>query len=119
MRDRFDWREIHEFWLPPTLANADYEGLKKMLGWWMAGGATPEVQRFRPVVEAARAGRLEDWRATPAGRLSLIVVLDQFSTRPVCRDGRGLQFRSCGAPRRGGRYSRRSLRCTLRKRAFS
>jgi uncharacterized protein (DUF924 family) len=78
MRDRFDWREIHEFWFPPTLANADHEGLKKMLGWWMAGGATPELPRFRPVVEAARAGRLEDWCATPAGRLSLIVVLDQF-----------------------------------------
>lgn len=78
MSDRYGWREVHEFWFPSTLPDADHEGLKKMLVWWMAGGATPEVQRFRPVVEAARAGELDDWRATPAGRLSLIVVLDQF-----------------------------------------
>jgi uncharacterized protein (DUF924 family) len=78
MTSPYDWREVHKFWFPPTLASADHDGLKKMLAWWMGGGATPELQRFEPTVEAARAGQLDEWRTTPVGRLSLIVILDQF-----------------------------------------
>lgn len=35
--------------------------------------------RFLPTIEAARAGRLDDWARQPEGWLALIVVLDQFS----------------------------------------
>jgi uncharacterized protein (DUF924 family) len=35
-------------------------------------------QRFLPTYEAAAAGRLNDWQATPAGALALVIVLDQF-----------------------------------------
>jgi uncharacterized protein (DUF924 family) len=74
-----DWHEVHAFWFPPSLDQADQDGLVAMLRWWMAGGATPELPRFLPIVEAARKGELAHWSATPAGRLSLIIVLDQFS----------------------------------------
>jgi uncharacterized protein (DUF924 family) len=41
--------------------------------------------RFGTVIEAALAGGLQDWCATPAGTLALILVLDQF-TRNTGRD---------------------------------
>jgi uncharacterized protein (DUF924 family) len=37
------------------------------------------ASRFEPTLAAARTGQLDAWRATPLGRLALIVVLDQFS----------------------------------------
>jgi len=50
-----------------------------MMQWWMRGGASAELAPFAPVLEAARAGRLNRWAETPRGRLSLIIVLDQFT----------------------------------------
>jgi uncharacterized protein (DUF924 family) len=35
-------------------------------------------EQFLPAYEAAAAGRLADWEATPEGALALIIVLDQF-----------------------------------------
>ena len=35
-------------------------------------------QRFLPAYEAAAAGRLSDWEATPEAALALLIVLDQF-----------------------------------------
>jgi uncharacterized protein (DUF924 family) len=35
-------------------------------------------ERFLPTYEAAAAGRLADWTATPEGALALVIVLDQF-----------------------------------------
>ena len=49
-----------------------------MLTWWMRGGANAELHQFAPLVHAAKAGELDRWIGTPRGRLSLIVVLDQF-----------------------------------------
>lgn len=73
-----DWCDVHAFWFPPTLDRSDNDGLVKMVRWWMAGGANSELTRFLPVVEAARNGELAHWEETPIGRLSLIIVLDQF-----------------------------------------
>lgn len=36
-------------------------------------------QRFLPVMQQAAAGELYSWRATAAGRLAEVIVLDQFS----------------------------------------
>lgn len=49
--------------------------------WWRADAAfDAEVRsRFGPAHEAAAAGELFAWRATPSGRLAEIIVLDQFS----------------------------------------
>jgi uncharacterized protein (DUF924 family) len=78
MNEAHDWRDVHAFWFPTALDHAGHDELAKMVRWWMEGGATPELARFLPTVEAARKGELAHWSATPAGRLSLIIVLDQF-----------------------------------------
>ena len=78
MTDVPDWRTVYDFWFPPGLDAADLEAHRRMFGWWFGGGANPGLPRFAPVLEAARGGRLDAWRETPLGRLSLIVVLDQF-----------------------------------------
>jgi uncharacterized protein (DUF924 family) len=72
------WRAVHGFWFPPGLDDADAENHRRMFEWWFGGGSNPALPRFAPVLETARAGRLEHWGATPLGRLSLILVLDQF-----------------------------------------
>ncbi len=41
-------------------------------------------RRFRPLIETAMAGRIDDWAATADGALALILVLDQF-TRNTAR----------------------------------
>lgn len=55
--------------------------------WWQGG---PDVDayirsRFGDAHEQAVAGGLDDWALIPAGRLALIIVLDQFS-RQIFRD---------------------------------
>jgi len=72
-----DWRAVYGFWFPPGL-DADAKTHRRMLDWWFNGGSNAAMLPFAPVLEAARAGRLDHWRATPLGRLSLILVLDQF-----------------------------------------
>lgn len=72
------WRVVHDFWFPPGLDDAAVEAHGRVFGWWFAGGASPKLPPFAPVVEGALAGKLDYWLATPRGRLSLIVVLDQF-----------------------------------------
>lgn len=49
--------------------------------WWGGGEAIDaEIrQRFGALHTAAAAGELDTWAVTPAGRLALILVLDQFS----------------------------------------
>jgi uncharacterized protein (DUF924 family) len=78
MTEDRDWRAVHGFWFPPGLDEADAEAHRRMFLRWFGGGANKELPRFAPVLDAARAGRLDHWRATPGGRLALIVVLDQF-----------------------------------------
>lgn len=40
---------------------------------------TPSGSASRPCTATPVAGKLDDWAATPAGALALIIVLDQFS----------------------------------------
>lgn len=47
---------------------------------WFAADAAFDARirtRFGAAVEAAAAGRLDDWAATPAGWLALLILLDQ------------------------------------------
>jgi uncharacterized protein (DUF924 family) len=78
MSSRMDWEQVYRFWFPVDLSNADVAAHWQMLAWWMRGGATAELVRFAPVVQAAKARLLDHWLETPHGRLSLIIVLDQF-----------------------------------------
>jgi len=67
--------------------------------WFGAGPATDaEVRRrFGDTLERAARGELDEWAATPRGRLALVVVLDQFSrnvhrgtARSFAQDSRAL-----------------------------
>ncbi|MCP5152120.1 MAG: DUF924 domain-containing protein [Chromatiales bacterium] len=54
---------------------------------WFRGGETLDreiAQRFGTAIEAALDGGLEEWAASPRGRLALVILLDQF-TRNVHR----------------------------------
>lgn len=78
MSSRMDWQQVYRFWFPVDLSNADIAAHWQMLAWWMRGGASAEMAHFAPTVRKARSGQLDHWRETPLGRLSLIIVLDQF-----------------------------------------
>jgi uncharacterized protein (DUF924 family) len=48
--------------------------------WWFRGGANATINaRYRPLLERAARGELDEWAREPRSRLALIVVLDQFS----------------------------------------
>lgn len=49
--------------------------------WWVADPAFDAQvrERFLPTLDAASRGELYAWRATPAGRVAEVIVLDQFS----------------------------------------
>ena len=72
------WQRVYDFWFPAGLDDADLETHRRMFDRWFVGEASPEMRPFAPLIEAFRTGRLDHWPATPLGRLSLILVLDQF-----------------------------------------
>ena len=78
MNDHQDWKTVYDFWFPPGLENADAQAFRRRAEWWFGGGANAELPPFAHTLTAARSGRLDHWLATPRGRLSLIIVLDQF-----------------------------------------
>jgi uncharacterized protein (DUF924 family) len=78
MAPHMDWRPVFDFWFPVDLAPAEVATHWRMLEWWMRGGASAQLEPFAPVLAAARTGGLDHWSATPLGRLSLIIVVDQF-----------------------------------------
>jgi uncharacterized protein (DUF924 family) len=78
MPDELDWRRVYDFWFPRDITDADLAEHWRRMEWWMRGGASAELGPFAPVLERARAGQLDRWSETPKGRLSLILVLDQF-----------------------------------------
>lgn len=72
-------QDILDFWFPPG-NDRDLDTHMNHVQWQMRGGADSEIlRRFADCTEAAAAGQLDDWAATPKGRLALIIVLDQFS----------------------------------------
>lgn len=48
--------------------------------WWSKNPATDAyvTSNFETLVLAAEAGGLDDWRASPSGRLALVLLTDQF-----------------------------------------
>ena len=71
-------RDILDFWfLPP---GAEGHGQPRMV-WFRKDATFDEAirARFLPDVEAALAGKLEEWIATPQGAQALLIVLDQFT----------------------------------------
>ena len=69
--------DILNFWFAPGMA-------QKWYGKDQAFDALI-TKRFLKTFEMAKAGELDDWTLTPAGRMALIIVLDQFP-RNMFRD---------------------------------
>lgn len=73
---------VLEFWFGP---DSNAENSARDFWFRKSDAVDAEIRtRFGPTIEAALAGDLERWSATPAGARALILVLDQF-TRNVFR----------------------------------
>lgn len=103
--------DVLDFWFPRGL-DADEATHRRQFQWWFGGGADAQIEaRFAPLAEAAAAGVLDAWAATPRGRLALIIVLDQFarslhrgSARAHMQESRALVLALDGLD--GGDYDR-------------
>jgi uncharacterized protein (DUF924 family) len=81
--------DVHAFWFGEPATN-EGELMAKVKRWFLGG---PEMDadvqaRFASTVEDALAGRLEAWVDTIRGRLSLVLVLDQFTRNVFRKDAR-------------------------------
>ena len=71
-----EFEAVLAFWFPANGVSVDPGRLE----WWFRGGADAEIlARFRPLLERASRGDVDDWARAPRSRLALIIVLDQFS----------------------------------------
>lgn len=80
--------EVLDFWFGPGWRDGEVEEDEaREAMWWQGAPAVDERIRTRYTERhgQAFAGELDYWAATPAGRLALILVLDQFS-RQIHRD---------------------------------
>jgi uncharacterized protein (DUF924 family) len=77
--DTEQWRAVYDFWFPPNLDSADFEQNRRVIEWWFRGGINAELAPFVGVVTKAKSGHLDGWRNQAQGRMSLILVLDQFA----------------------------------------
>lgn len=84
-----DMDEILEFWFGEDFARLDGSTIAgRQSGLWWGKDETTDAeirQRFEPQVQAAGAGKLDEWKASPEGWLALILLLDQFP-RNIYRD---------------------------------
>ncbi|MBF2760527.1 MAG: DUF924 domain-containing protein [Ectothiorhodospiraceae bacterium AqS1] len=74
-----DARQVLSFWFEDTTTNV--ERLQTRSQVWFAGG--PDFDRLcaeglGPALEDAAEGKIDDWGATPRGRLALVILLDQI-----------------------------------------
>lgn len=71
-------REVLDFWFGAP-GSAEYGRARKM--WFRKDAAFDALlrERFGALLDAACAGELDAWCATPEGALALVIVLDQFS----------------------------------------
>jgi len=80
---------ILEFWFGEEVSDLDdatIAGRQSSLWWGKNKSTDAEIrQRFEPQVQAAGAGKLDEWKASAEGRLALILLLDQFP-RNIYRD---------------------------------
>lgn len=71
--------EVLEFWFPDA-PNPEPDRHMDHWIWRMRGGAHDAVvAQYSEITEQAAAGDLDHWAATPRGRMTLIILLDQFS----------------------------------------
>lgn len=71
--------EVLEFWFGAH--PLDLQVMQQVQGRWFQKNEAFDAElrdRFLPTIEAARAGRLDDWARDPESWLALLIVLDQF-----------------------------------------
>jgi uncharacterized protein (DUF924 family) len=74
-----EFEDVLRFWFPQHLRD-DHAVMVSQFEWWFRGGAdSAVVERFSGLLERATRGELDRWSHRPRSRLSLIIVLDQFS----------------------------------------
>src|ERR1700761_2673451 len=73
----FAWQSVYDFWFPEGLSAL--ESHHERMRWWMRGGADAELVAFTETVGAGQAHKLDEWAQSPKERLSLILLLDQFT----------------------------------------
>ena len=100
-----DIQRVLDFWFQPGSMDQPTIDSRKDR-WFTADAITDALIRteFGGLVEKASKGQLEDWTATPQGRLALILLLDQFS-RNVYRG----QARAYAGDARAQALSQRTL----------
>lgn len=70
---------IHAFWFGPYADDGDSIAHQSALWWGKKDATDAEIRRrFAPLVGRAAAGELDDWLASPRGRVALILLTDQF-----------------------------------------
>lgn len=86
-RSARDIESVHEFWFGRLTAGFAADAKRKQ--WFESSPALDEKirLRFAPLLTAAAAGQLQNWRASARGTLAFIIVTDQFS-RQVYRGTR-------------------------------
>ncbi len=99
--------DVLTFWLGTPAATHD-EFMHKVRRWFATDKALDaEIRtRFGDAVDRARDGALDDWAATPRGRLALVILLDQFTRnlhrgtpRAYENDARALALADAGLDR--------------------
>lgn len=77
---------VLDFWFGTHIDDAATAQSQRKL-WWSKDPAVDADmrRRFADLVNAAAAGRHDDWTATPRGQLALILLFDQFP-RNIYRD---------------------------------
>ncbi|WP_053014028.1 DUF924 family protein [Caldimonas brevitalea] len=84
MRPGAEAQEVLDFWFDRP--DGPEHGAPRSLWFRKDAAVDAEIaRRFGPRVEAALAGGLRDWEATPEGTLARLLLLDQF-TRNIYRD---------------------------------
>lgn len=73
-------RELLSFWFGPPAGEATVAKRQGKL-WWSKNARLDTIirDRFANTYQQAARGELDQWTATPAGRLALVIVLDQLS----------------------------------------
>ncbi|RFA29040.1 hypothetical protein CAI21_11385 [Alkalilimnicola ehrlichii] len=77
---KHEYQALLDFWF--ATARDDPQAAEKRSAEWFGASAEFDARltaRYAALWEDARAGRLLDWAEQPAGRLALILLLDQLS----------------------------------------
>lgn len=72
------WQPLLDFWFGDDADDVTRARRQSSL-WWGKSSETDALiqRRFGELAEAAATGKLDDWAEVPAGRLALILLLDQ------------------------------------------